>query len=465
MRRLTATFVVVCMAIIAGSLGAVLFLAAGLPGLTSMLVAVAAFCCLALYNVVSRRRREPAEPSERIADLTRRHAELSREIAAFDRRLMATEERLAAVADRQHGGFDPLSAEIGELGGLVKQMAETLAVHDSQLRGQSAPSADGAAPVLLSVEDIVLEARAEDAGTQQAGVMSESPVPAAGGRFAGVSRDKVIAMIAEAIDAQRIDLYLQPIVTLPQRRVRFYEAMSRLRTADGEIIPAGEFIDYADHGGLTPKIDNLLLLRCVQVVRRLLYKNRDVGLFCNLGIATLSDPAYFRQFHDFMLANRALAPSLVFEFRQSAYRAFGAIEYEGLAAIAELGFRFSLDHVTDLRTEPRELFERGFRFLKLPARQFLDKTAGTQSDIDAADLAPLLARSQIDLIAERVESETMVVDLLDYNVQFAQGFLFSPPRPVRPEALQAAPPAPSAAASPKPARDMPDALPQGIPAA
>jgi cyclic-di-GMP phosphodiesterase TipF (flagellum assembly factor) len=29
-----------------------------------------------------------------------------------------------------------------------------------------------------------------------------------------------------------------------------------------------------------------------------------------------------------------------------------------------------------------------------------------------------------------------VVDLLDYDVRFGQGFLFSPPRPVRAEALQ-----------------------------
>ena len=30
----------------------------------------------------------------------------------------------------------------------------------------------------------------------------------------------------------------------------------------------------------------------------------------------------------------------------------------------------------------------------------------------------------------------MVVDLLDFDVRFGQGFLFSPPRPVRAEALQ-----------------------------
>ena len=41
-----------------------------------------------------------------------------------------------------------------------------------------------------------------------------------------------------------------------------------------------------------------------------------------------------------------------------------------------------------------------------------------------------------DLIGDRIESESTVVDLLDYDVRFGQGFLFSPPRPVRAEALQ-----------------------------
>jgi len=89
-----------------------------------------------------------------------------------------------------------------------------------------------------------------------------------------------------------------------------------------------------------------------------------------------------------------------------------------------------------LRMEPKELADRSFRFLKVPAKLLLNSAANAQSDIHPEDLADLLARSGIDLIAERIESENMVVDLLDYDVRFGQGFLFSPPRPVRAEALQ-----------------------------
>src|SRR5665213_4006894 len=83
------------------------------------------------------------------------------------------------------------------------------------------------------------------------------------------SRDAIVDLIGKAVDANRIDLYLQPVVTLPQRKVRYYEALSRLRTEDGDVVPAVEFIDIAESAGLMPRIDNLLLFRCVQVTRRL----------------------------------------------------------------------------------------------------------------------------------------------------------------------------------------------------
>jgi cyclic-di-GMP phosphodiesterase TipF (flagellum assembly factor) len=184
-----------------------------------------------------------------------------------------------------------------------------------------------------------------------------------------------------------------------------------------------------------PKIDNLVVFRCVQVLRRLLLKNREVGVFCNLSVATLTDAVVFPQLLEFLDANRAIAPSLVLEFTQSGLRGAGPIETESLAALRQCGFHFSMDNVTDLRLEPRELAGRGFRFVKLRANLILNRT-GLTTDIHPGDLPDLLSRFGIDLIAEKIENEGSVVDLLDYDVKFGQGFLFSPPRPVRAEALQ-----------------------------
>jgi cyclic-di-GMP phosphodiesterase, flagellum assembly factor TipF len=71
----------------------------------------------------------------------------------------------------------------------------------------------------------------------------------------------------------------------------------------------------------------------------------------------------------------------------------------------------------------------------------LNRLAAASTDIHPQDLSDLLSRFGIDLIADGIEAEGSVVDLLDYDLRFGQGFLFSPPRPVRAEALQGAEPA------------------------
>jgi cyclic-di-GMP phosphodiesterase TipF (flagellum assembly factor) len=180
-----------------------------------------------------------------------------------------------------------------------------------------------------------------------------------------------------------------------------------------------------------------VMLRCVQVLRRLMVRNKDVGVFCNVAAATLGNPTTFTQCLDFLEANRALSPSFVLEFKQATFRNLGPTETEHLAALAQRGYRFSIDHVTDLRIEPRELADRGVRFIKVPAALLLDPRQSSASDIHPSDLSDLLGRFGIDLIAERIEGERAVVDLLDFDVRFGQGFLFAPPRPLRPEGASA----------------------------
>jgi cyclic-di-GMP phosphodiesterase TipF (flagellum assembly factor) len=438
MVRISAIFIAVCMVLIAGSIGFVVYLRFGLTGAESFLIGLGVLTALAVYNTVAARSRDRAEVSDQIASISRSSADLARQLAEFGRQLGTVETKVDSVLDKALASAQPLAVEIEELSTLVKHLADSVAAHETVLAGLSgrervAPATPpvGAAAAAIPMPDPAAASAAATTGAIAA--------------FAGLDRDGIIAAIRTAIETGKIDLYLQPIVTLPQRKVRYYEALSRLKADSGDLVAAGDFLQFAEAGGLMPKLDNLSVLRCVQVVRRLLLKSRDVGLFCNLSSATLTDSG-FAQFLEFVEANRAIAPALVFEFTQEAVRAMGPIEHESLAALAERGFRFAMDNLTDLRVEPRELTERGFRFIKAPAALLLNRVGAASTDIHPADLSDLLGRFGIDLIAERIEAEGSVVDLLDYDVRFGQGFLFSPPRPVRAEALQGADPAKTDAA-------------------
>ena len=243
--------------------------------------------------------------------------------------------------------------------------------------------------------------------------------------------------IRASLEQNRVDLYLQPIVSLPQRKLRFYEALSRLRSEDGKVIMPEQYIKVAAPAGLMSVVDNLLLFRCVQIVRRLTQKQRDVGVFCNISGDTLTDTEFFPQFLEYMHHNRDLAGHIVFEFAQDAVAKAGAAGEANLAYLSSLGFALSMDHVTSLALDFVKLKKTGFRHLKIRAHTLAYGMSGAGAVVAAEDLKKLLERNGLNLIAERVEDEKTVVQLLDYGVDYAQGYLFGEPRAVREESLKA----------------------------
>lgn len=445
MIRISTIFIAICMVLVAASLGLVLHAVAGISGSESAIVALTALTFLILYNAVSMRLRDRSDVGGQIADLSRGTADLARQVAEFGRRLAAVEGRVVSANSASGDRIQAVVGEINELGMLVKQLAGSVASHDDLLAAGAA-AATPPPPVAADnhsapeTEQPSFAQPAAPSAARPAPVVTAAPAPAPVKPAVEAARSapQLLAAIKNAVEENRLDIYLQPMVTLPQRKVRFYEAVTRLRDDKDQILVADDFIATAEAGGLIGRIDHMVMLRCVQVLRRLMVRNKEVGVFCNVSAATLGNPTNFAQCLDFLEANRALAPSFVLEFKLATFRNLGPTETEHLAALSQRGYRFSIDHVTDLRVEPRELADRGVRFIKVPATLLLDPRQTSASDIHPSDLSDLLGRFGIDLIAERIEGERAVVDLLDYDVRFGQGFLFAPPRPLRPEGASAA---------------------------
>ena len=253
----------------------------------------------------------------------------------------------------------------------------------------------------------------------------------------------MLDIVREALAENRIDLYLQPVVGLPQRKTVFYESFSRLRDITGQVIMPAEYLAVAEPAGLVTAIDNLLLFRCVQIVRRLARQDRRVGIFCNISMSSLGDEEFFPQFLDLLRANRDLAPALVFEVGQAAFDGRNSVQARNMGRLADLGFRFSIDKVTNLDLDLQDLTRSDVKFVKVAAQVLLDELTEVDErlvlrsmpDLAAEDFALLLRRYGVDLIAEKVESERQVVDILDLDIQLGQGHLFGEPRAIKNDVL------------------------------
>ncbi|OXE37686.1 MAG: diguanylate phosphodiesterase [Phenylobacterium zucineum] len=249
----------------------------------------------------------------------------------------------------------------------------------------------------------------------------------------------LLETVRQALADNRVDLYLQPIVNLPQRRTVFYESFSRLRDETGRVMMPAEYLTVAEPEGLVTAIDNLLLFRCVQIVRRLAKTDKKIGIFCNVSMGSLGDETFFPQFLELLSENRDLAGALIFEFGQAAFDTRGSVEARNMGKLADLGFRFSLDKIIDLDLDFQDLARSDVKFIKVGAQFLLDQLIETDEglilkalpDLAAQDFSALTQRYGVEIIVEKVEAERQIVDILELEIGYGQGNLFGEPRPIR----------------------------------
>lgn len=238
------------------------------------------------------------------------------------------------------------------------------------------------------------------------------------------SDGEVLNIMHHALEGNRVDLYLQPIVALPSRRIVHYESYSRVRDEENNVIFPSQYLKLAEDSGLVGTLDNLLLFRCIQVIRRLGPRRPDLRFFCNISSISLNDKEFFPQFIDFMMENNELSDRLIFEFSQTDVLRQSPLVGRSLATLGRRGFRFSMDHIIDLNMDLADLSSRYFRYAKVDAKLILDQEA----DIHPDDLKEAFSRYNLDLIVEKIESEQTIVEILDYGMDYGQGYLFGEPR-------------------------------------
>jgi len=267
----------------------------------------------------------------------------------------------------------------------------------------------------------------------------------------GPQEDEILRAVKEALQDGRVDLHLQPIVSLPQRRVSFYEGFTRLRRPDGSLILPAEFLDAARRASLMGVIDNMMLYRSVEIVRRLAARDRRVGVFCNVSVHSLQDPHFFPFFLSHMQKNRDLAGALIFEIRADRFEHRSREMRSAMEKLTALGFRFSLDHAATLDFDLPRLQDAGVRFVKIKGDDLIDQirdprgprpTSSVQRDIAGEEVPAVCSRYGVTLIAEKIEEEVSVVEVLEFGVPFGQGHVFGSPRPIKTSLMEeTAPPA------------------------
>ncbi|SMF39328.1 cyclic-di-GMP phosphodiesterase, flagellum assembly factor TipF [Tistlia consotensis] len=403
------------------------------PGLDPALalgVGVGGFLLCALAHEVSARLAREARLSTQMTRLRQSYFQVEEELSWARREMRSLLEALEQGAPRdgqatraayeKARAVDEVMAEIKLLKSLVAKL--------------SARRPEPADPVIA-------ELRADDPGARPAGAGDddeEAPAKSLVARRKDRRKEsaeerqeaEVLEIVHEALRQDRIEVVLQPIVSLPQRKRRFYEAFTRMRDDEDRIVPAQRYIGVAERAGLITAIDNMLVFRCVQLIRRIQQRPEPVDFFCNLSGHTLRDREFLADFANYLTTNGDLGRNLVFEMAQADLDGLPAETLKQFERLHRLGCRFSLDKVEDINLDPKDLAERHVAYVKLDARALVT-LAEVQGSDAVQTLLGGLTQCRIDVIVEKIESEDALRELLDFGIDFGQGYLFGEPRPAK----------------------------------
>ncbi|MGB0718830.1 MAG: EAL domain-containing protein [Bdellovibrionales bacterium] len=234
-------------------------------------------------------------------------------------------------------------------------------------------------------------------------------------------------LLHQALRAQKVEVFLQPIQRLPQRQTKFYEIFARLRARPGVYIPANRYKNFAEADGILPDIDILLLTEYMKTLKKTADTLNAAPFFVNITAKTLKNTVFMSRLLAFLSKNRDLSSRLVFEIHYNDFHDAPMQILEIIKGLGQLGCKFSLDHVETLEVDVADLQRFHVRFVKAHADLFLNACGSDRERARLMKAKRMLEGNGVSVIVERIETEDELRELLDFDINYGQGYLFGRP--------------------------------------
>lgn len=250
-------------------------------------------------------------------------------------------------------------------------------------------------------------------------------------------------LILTALNEQRIDVFLEPILDLSEQRPQHYEVSIALRTFGGHTIDLTQAASDLSGTGLLPLIDQARIARAANIARRLADRGKTGAVFTEMTGETLEDGGFQETFANDTISVGAFPGQLVLTLPQAHVATFTTADWRTLARLREAGFGFALSDVTSLDMDFARLSQAGFTFARLDAETFLIGLPTAGMIVPPADICRHLAECGLMLIVGGIVEDHQLARIFGFGVLFGQGRLFGGARPMKSEA--AVPSSPSSA--------------------
>ncbi|MCG8546967.1 MAG: EAL domain-containing protein [Alphaproteobacteria bacterium] len=404
------------------------------------LIGVIVFLAGALLHEIAVRRYNHARDLHRLVLLHRAHNRTKDDVENLSREVAALRERV----DQQEDAARPRPAPLTE--------SETAPDPSTPDPAASRPWSSTAAT--MSIEEVDGDTLAAEVKVLHDLVQRlYGPTPQERTRLSAIDVDADAPLTAfssyesrewldgvrDALRQNRVELVLQPIVTLPQRKLRYFHCALGLKSRRGDAIPVEEHEDLLRDSGLEPAFRNMVLFRTIQSLRDAILQHDGIGFLCNVSPESFADREFFRDLLAYLENCDDLPSTLVLGFSESAASDLADGAAEDIERLVDSGFALCLNRPRHLDIDVASLQAAGVRMVKIDAQLLMPETLYEAATDRVRALKRALENAGIELIVDDIDTEQTLVELLDLDIDFGEGPLFGEAAADEASAARAAP--------------------------
>ncbi len=229
--------------------------------------------------------------------------------------------------------------------------------------------------------------------------------------------------VREALGNHGLSLVFQPVVSLKDGSVSYYESLVRMEGEQGECLPPAEFLPTVDRLGLASR----LTMRVLELALATMAEHPGVCLSINLSATDLTDATLRRDIESTIRSSGVDPSSVVFEIPERTLLSNLGQGREWIEELAKTGCRFVLDD-----------FGAGLGVFVLLNEAHVEQVKLSRTVIDAlrhSRESQLFVRAVRELIESQgkstvaafIETEAMLADVIEAGFTYSQGYAVHEP--------------------------------------
>lgn len=243
-----------------------------------------------------------------------------------------------------------------------------------------------------------------------------------------------IHKLKDAIKNEKFKLFYQEIRSVNSSAFKKIEILVRLENENGDIISPINFIPSAEHYGIMPEIDKIVIEKSIEACKGIIDNGNisDKYMFSvNISGTSIPDKS-LPSFILTMFKKYKVPPTLFcFEITETAAITNMKLAETFINSLKRIGCRFSLDDFGSGFSNFAYLRNLDVDFLKIDGSFIVDMLDNPMNRKMVESINSIGHIMKMKTIAEFVENENLKQALIEIGVDYLQGYIINKPTPIQ----------------------------------